>query len=72
MDKLVPYIRYDYLDIAKEEMYYKNADRYVFVTALGVRYEISYQAVVKLEFLYSEKETTGPSNVVNFQLAVGF
>ena len=72
MDKLVPYIRYDYVNIAKEEMYYKNADRYVFVTALGVRYEISYQAVVKLEFLYSEKETTGPSNIVNFQLAVGF
>lgn len=72
MDKLVPYIRYDYLDFAKEEMFYNNTDRYAFVTVLGVRYEISYQAVVKIEFLYSEKETTGPSNVVNFQLAIGF
>jgi len=72
MDKLIPYIRYDYLDVGKEEMYYNNTDRYVFVAVLGVRYEVSYQAVVKVEFMYSEKETTGPSDVVNFQLAIGF
>jgi len=68
----VPYVRYDYVNFGKEEMFYNGSSLFLFNVALGLRYEISYKAIVKLEYLYTAKEVNNESSSINFQLAVGF
>lgn len=69
--KLVSYVRYDQIDYTDRDPYYGGANITVFTG--GLRYEINYLAVVKLEYQY--KEWSGLSKTqefVNFQFAIGF
>lgn len=69
-EKLVPYFRVDYLHFQPEEPYFEN-DNLTAVLA-GVRYEINYLAVVKLEYQYEHHEVTGNESRIVAQFAVGF
>ena len=69
-EKLVPYFRIDNLDFREEELYYDNRDTTAFVT--GLRYEINYLAVVKLEYQYDHMGGMDSLNRLNFQIAIGF
>lgn len=69
-DKLVPYIRVDYLHFQQEEPYFAY-DNTTAVLA-GIRYEINFLAVVKLEYQYEHHDLTGDVSRVVAQFAVGF
>jgi hypothetical protein len=72
--KFVPYLRADLLQFSHEEMLFPmNSQR---GAVFGLRYEINYLAVVKLEYGYMETwhedEQLSHANTLNFQFAVGF
>ena len=69
-EKLVPYVRFDDLQYDKGEIYY-NKNNTTSIIA-GVRYEINYLAVVKLEYQYQHTETEGRINTITAQFAIGF
>jgi hypothetical protein len=69
-DKFVPYIRIDYLDYQQEEIYFDNDDTFSFLA--GMRYEINYLIVVKMEYQHIEKENAGNRDLLNTQIAIGF
>lgn len=69
-DKLIPYIRIDNLHYQTGEIYY-NKNNTTSVVA-GIRYEINYLAVVKLEYQYRHSELLNRTNTVTAQFAVGF
>jgi opacity protein-like surface antigen len=69
-EKIIPYIRYDYLHYDQNEIYYaKNNSSSILV---GLRYEISYLIVVKMEYQYLDSENTGISKILSTQIAIGF
>lgn len=69
-EKWIPYIRIDYLKYNDNEFYFNanNTTSYV----AGLRYEISYLAVVKLEYQHAETDVLGSVNKLTAQLAIGF
>lgn len=67
---IVSYIRADYLKVPAGELYFTHDTRTSLV--IGIRDEINYLTVVKLEFQHSESDYTGNSNFVTAQIAVGF
>jgi hypothetical protein len=72
--KFVPYLRADLLQFSHEEMLFPmNAQR---GAVFGLRYEINYLAVVKLEYGYMETwhedVQLSHANTLNFQFAIGF
>lgn len=69
-DKIVPYIRFDNIHYQSGEIYFQKDN----VTSLvvGMRYEINYLAVVKLEYQYKHSEITNNTNKVIAQFAIGF
>ena len=69
-EKFIPYIRADFLTYESGEPYFGNEN----TTALvgGIRYEISYLIVVKLEYQYVDREVSGNSNRLSAQIAIGF
>lgn len=72
--KFVPYVRVDVLEFDHDEMLFPmNAQR---GGVFGLRYEINYLAVVKLEYGYMETwhedVQLSHTNTLNFQFAVGF
>ena len=69
-DKLVPYVRFDNIHYQPGEIYFDKNN----VTSLvaGLRYEINYLAVVKLEYQYQHSELTNNTNTVTAQFAIGF
>jgi len=69
-DTLVPYLRFDQLDFQPGEIYY-NKNNLTSIIA-GVRYEINYLAVIKLEYQNKKTELAGTSNSVTAQFAIGF
>lgn len=69
-DKIVPYIRYDNISYQQGELYYTKNNMSSFVA--GMRYEINYLAVVKLEFQYQRNEIGDHVNKVSAQFAIGF
>ena len=71
-EKFVPYARIDKLNFQEEELYYINNDVTAFVT--GLRYEINYLAVVKLEYQYDSVHVheAGSLNRLKLQIAIGF
>jgi hypothetical protein len=71
-DKYVPYFRFDYLEVPTKDMYFVS--QYTNIYTFGFRYEISYLAVVKVEYQYkwSTKTAGFESNNYYFQFAVGF
>lgn len=69
-EKLVPYIRLDYLDFQDEEIYFDNEDTFSFLA--GLRYEINFLIVVKMEYQHVEKDAAGNRDIFNTQIAIGF
>ena len=69
-EKLVPYVRVDNLEYETGEIFY-NKDNTTSLVA-GLRYEINYLAVVKLEYQYQHSELSGNTNKVTAQFAIGF
>ena len=71
-DKYVPYFRFDYLEIPKKDIFY--SPQFSNIYTIGFRYEISYLAVVKVEYQYkwSTKIGGNESNNYYFQFAIGF
>jgi hypothetical protein len=69
-EKFIPYIRLDYLDYQEEELYFHKDDTFSFLA--GLRYEISYLIVVKMEYQHIEREMAGSRDLLNTQVAIGF
>jgi len=69
-EKWVPYIRVDNLNYQNEELLFENDNTTSIVG--GVRYEINFLAVVKLEYQYTNSEISGNDNSVTAQFAIGF
>lgn len=69
-DKFIPYVRVDYLTYQSGEAYFGNEDTFAFVG--GIRYEISYLIVIKLEYQNTDREVSGKTNRLSAQIAIGF
>ncbi len=69
-EKITPYVRFDYLDFGKKEIYYKPDNTNAFIA--GIRYQINYLAVVKLEFEHDQSDVKGTVNKFAAQFAIGF
>jgi hypothetical protein len=75
-DKIIPYIRFDDIHYRNKEVYYINNNIQSFIG--GLRYELNYLAVLKLEYQHSNEyqhtknNTPNASDKVIFQIAVGF
>lgn len=69
-EKWVPYFRVDYLRYQEEELYFENDD----TTSLlaGLRYEINYLIVVKMEYQHIDQKEMGIADLLNTQIAIGF
>jgi hypothetical protein len=68
--KWVPYVRLDNIHYQQGEIYY-NKNNMTSIVA-GLRYEISYLAVVKLEYQFQHSEILNNTNNVSAQFAIGF
>ncbi|MGN6619080.1 MAG: hypothetical protein ACTHJ5_18035 [Ilyomonas sp.] len=69
-DKWVPYIRVDNLHYQTGEIYFHKDNTTAFV--VGMRYQINYLAVVKLEYQHTKSEIEGLDDKVTAQFAIGF
>ena len=69
-EKWVPYFRIDNLSYQKDEFYFENNNTTSIIT--GLRFEINYLAVVKLEYQYVDTDILGSMNKLSAQLAIGF
>jgi hypothetical protein len=69
-EKLVPYLRFDNINYQKGEIYYKKDNTTALVT--GVRYQLNYLAVIKLEYQHNDSELKGNGNKLTAQFAIGF
>jgi hypothetical protein len=69
-DKVVPYVRYDNIHYQQGEIYYDKNNISSFVA--GLRFEINYLAVIKLEYQYQHSELLNNTNKVTAQFAIGF
>ena len=69
-------MRVDFLDFSSQEVLFSNKRHQG--ALLGLRYEINYLAVLKLEYNYTESmsmsdhSTMTHTNAINFQFAIGF
>ncbi|MEO8150110.1 MAG: hypothetical protein ABI723_20905 [Bacteroidia bacterium] len=69
-EKWVPYIRIDYLKYEEGEVYYHNNNTTAFVG--GLRYQINYLAVIKVEYEHDDQHATGLTDKYTMQFAIGF
>jgi hypothetical protein len=69
-EKWIPYVRFDYLKYQDDEIFFEKDDTTSFL--VGLRYEISYLIVVKMEYQHDDSEVSGNSDVLNAQIAIGF
>lgn len=69
-DKWTPYVRFDRLHYKPGEIVFMPNNTTAFLA--GVRYQISYLAVVKLEYQFEHKQEGGDNNRVMAQFAIGF
>lgn len=69
-DKIVPYVRFDNLEYDSDEQFFDNEDTNSFIA--GLRHEISYLIVVKLEYQHIDREFSGKADMLNAQIAIGF
>ena len=69
-DKIIPYVRVDDIRYHKQEVYFHDHRVQSFVG--GVRYELSYLAVFKLEYQHTNYHGTADADRMIFQVAVGF
>jgi len=69
-EKFVPYVRYDNIHYQRGEMFYMGSNVQSFV--VGLRYEINYLAVVKLEYQRLDNEFIDDVDKITVQFAIGF
>lgn len=69
-EKWIPYFRIDYLKYQNDEIYFNKNDTFSYL--VGLRYEINYLIVVKIEYQHIDTETSGLSDLLNTQIAIGF
>ena len=69
-DKWIPYVRFDDLHYQSGEIFFKKNNSKAFLA--GVRYQISYLAVVKLEYQFEDTELASDVNRAMIQFAIGF
>jgi hypothetical protein len=69
-EKWVPYVRLDQLHFQEGELFFHKNNTTSFVG--GVRYNISYLAVVKAEYQHQHSEHGGNINRFTAQVAIGF
>ncbi|WP_324673522.1 hypothetical protein [Hymenobacter sp. GOD-10R] len=69
-DKIIPYIRFDDIRYKNKEVYFLNNNVQSFVG--GLRYELSYLAVLKLEYQHVKNRQASTTDRLVFQVAVGF
>ena len=69
-EKLIPYIRLDNLNYNKGEIYFKKNNTTSVVA--GMRYQINYLAVIKLEYQHQHAEIEGDTDKLTVQFAIGF
>lgn len=69
-NKIVPYAKVERISYQQGEVYYHKDNTTSFIG--GIRYEISYLAVLKLEYEYDKREIAGTTNKITAQFAIGF
>jgi hypothetical protein len=69
-ERLVPYIRFDRLHFQEGEILFDKNNTTSIVG--GIRYNINYLTVVKLEYQHEQTELDKNINKLTFQIAVGF
>ena len=69
-EKWIPYLRFDDLSYENNEPLFNGNDATSILA--GLRYEINYLIVVKLEYQHIDRENTGISDIVTTQIAIGF
>jgi hypothetical protein len=69
LNQFIPYIRIDYSHVPMEELFFHHDEKTSFVG--GIRYEINYLTVIKLEYGHTENNA-GKVDMVTAQLAIGF
>ncbi|MEO8087828.1 MAG: hypothetical protein ABI763_13470, partial [Bacteroidota bacterium] len=69
LGKFIPYVRVDYTHVPDEELFFHPDTKTSFVG--GIRYEINYLTVIKLEYGHTENDA-GRSDGVTAQIAIGF
>jgi hypothetical protein len=69
-DKWTPYVRFDQLHYRTGEMVFMPNNTTAFLA--GVRYQVSYLAVVKLEYQSEHRQKGDDNNRVMAQFAIGF
>ncbi|MBO0360275.1 hypothetical protein J0X19_20110 [Hymenobacter sp. BT186] len=69
-DKIIPYVRLDDIRYYKQEVYFHDHQVQSFVG--GLRYELSYLAVFKLEYQRTNHHHAADADRMIFQVAVGF
>jgi hypothetical protein len=69
-DRLIPYAKVERIHYQPGELFYHKNNTTSFIG--GIRYEISYLAVIKLEYEHDKREVEGRINKVTAQFAIGF
>jgi hypothetical protein len=69
-EKLVPYVRFDNINYQAGEVYYHPNNMRAAIG--GLRYEINYLSVIKLEYQHFYSDLQGKSDKVTAQFAIGF
>ncbi|GAB4024207.1 hypothetical protein GCM10028773_45500 [Spirosoma koreense] len=69
-EKFIPYVRFDDIQYKNKEVYFQNDNAQSIIG--GLRYEINYLAVVKLEYQHTTNQLSQVADKVTFQIAVGF
>jgi hypothetical protein len=69
-EKLIPYIRLDNLHFQEGEIFFHKDNTTSLVA--GIRYDINYLTVVKLEYQHQHLELEGNVNKITAQIAIGF
>ena len=69
-EKLIPYVRLDNINYQEGEIYYHKDNTTAFVA--GIRYQINYLAVIKLEYQHQHLQTEGNIDKLTMQFAIGF
>ncbi|MBD0280179.1 MAG: hypothetical protein ICV81_19780, partial [Flavisolibacter sp.] len=69
-EKWIPYVRFDFLHYSDGDIFFLKNNTTSFVG--GIRYNINYLAVVKLEYQYDHTQLSGSGNKGTLQIAIGF
>ncbi|MFD3001941.1 hypothetical protein ACFS7Z_16325 [Pontibacter toksunensis] len=69
-EKVIPYVRYDQLRYQEGELGFANNNTASYLA--GIRYQINYLAVIKLEYQHQRSELLPDVNLVSTQFAIGF